>query len=68
MPQVIVTASRSTGRDDGAVTMREWVNLTDFESGHFVTQLVERLAWAVGDADDVDVALAPDAGPHATAR
>jgi hypothetical protein len=27
------------------------VNVADFESAHFATQLVERLGWAVEDAD-----------------
>ena len=62
MPQLIVTASRSTGRDDGAVTMREWVNSADFESQHFVAQLIERLEWAVDDANDAREAPRVDAG------
>lgn len=52
MPQLIVTSSRSTGRDDDAVTMREWVTAADLESRHFVAQLIERLVWAVDDAND----------------
>jgi hypothetical protein len=54
MPQIIVTADESTGTEDGAVTFRERVNLSDFESGHFAGQLVERLGWAVEDAHDVE--------------
>jgi hypothetical protein len=51
MPQIIVTADRGAALGDGAVTLRERVNVADFESGHFATQLVERLGWAVEDAD-----------------
>jgi len=30
---------------------RERVNVDDFKSDHFARQLVQRLGWAVGDAD-----------------
>ena len=46
MPHIIVTADHG----DGAVMLRERVNVADFESDHFAAQLVERLGWAVGDA------------------
>ncbi len=55
MPQIIVTADRRTDRgEDGqeAVMLRERVNVADFESDHFAAQLVERLGWAVGDAQE----------------
>jgi hypothetical protein len=32
----------------------ERVTVSDFESQHFQSQLVERLGWAVGDATDVE--------------
>jgi hypothetical protein len=54
MPQIIVTADRATKHDDTPVMLRERVNVTDFESDHFASQLVERLGWAVSDADDVE--------------
>lgn len=54
MPQIIVTADRGAAFGEGAVTLRERVSIADFESEHFATQLVERLGWAVGDADDVE--------------
>jgi hypothetical protein len=34
------------------VTLIERVTVSDFESGHFQAQLVERLGWAVGDAKE----------------
>ena len=52
MPQIIVTADRGAGLGEGAVTLRERVNVADFESQHFARQLVERLGWAVEDAAD----------------
>lgn len=54
MPQIIVTTDRGAAFGDGAVTLRERVTVADFESDHFATQLVERLGWAVGDADEVE--------------
>ena len=51
MPQIIVTSDRGAAFGEGAVTFRERVTLADFESDHFGKQLVERLGWAVGDAD-----------------
>jgi hypothetical protein len=54
MPQIIVTADRGAAFREGAVTFRERVNVADFESEHFMTQLVERLGWAVEDADEVE--------------
>ncbi len=50
MPQIIVTAD-TDGQGEGPVMLRERVTLSDFESGHFAHQLVERLGWAVEDAD-----------------
>lgn len=54
MPQIIVTAD--TPGEGGAeqVMFRERVTKRDFESGHFATQLAERLGWAVGDAHAVE--------------
>jgi hypothetical protein len=54
MPQIIVTADRAAAFGEGAVTFRERVTVADFESDHFGKQLVERLGWAVGDADVVE--------------
>ena len=54
MPQIIVTADRTDDRDQGAVMLRERVNIADFESDHFAAALVERLGWAVSDASDAE--------------
>ena len=55
MPHIIVTADQG----DGAVMLRERVNVADFESQHFAAQLVERLGWAVEDADQVERETSP---------
>lgn len=51
MPQIIVAADRGAAFGEGAVTFRERVNIADFQSEHFAAQLLERLGWAVEDAD-----------------
>jgi hypothetical protein len=54
MPQIVVIADRSDSGDERAVMFTERVSVSDFESRHFQTQFVERLGWAVGDADAVE--------------
>jgi hypothetical protein len=55
MPQIIVKADRSIDEGgDGAVMLKERISPADFESDHFQAQLVERLGWAVEDADQVE--------------
>ena len=57
MPEILVTTTAANG-DEGAVLLRERVNLSDFESDHFCGQLVERVGWAVVDAHEVERLLA----------
>ena len=54
MPQIIVMTEGTADQRDQLVMMRERVNLSDFDSRHFATQLVERLGWAVQDAQQVE--------------
>lgn len=54
MPEIIVTAGRASASGESAVLLRERVNVSDFESRHFASLLVQRLGWAVGDADEVE--------------
>ena len=54
MPQIIVTAVHGDGQKEGSVLMRERVNVSDFESDRFAALLVERVGWAVSDADEVE--------------
>ena len=54
MPQIIVTADNLDEGGEPPVMFRERVSLSDFESEHFAAQLVERLGWAVGDADELN--------------
>jgi hypothetical protein len=47
MPHIIVTSDGPTDR----VLHSERVSPSDFETAHFRTQLAERVAWAVEDAE-----------------
>ncbi len=50
MLHIVVMADRDSDRGEGAVTLRERINVSDLASEHFATRLLERLNWAVGDA------------------
>jgi hypothetical protein len=54
MPRIIVMADTPTDDHQQPVMLTERVSVSDFESHHFQIQLVERLGWAVGDADAVE--------------
>jgi hypothetical protein len=54
MPQIIVIADKLTEDGEPPIMFRERVSVSDFESDHFAAQLVERLGWAVGDADELN--------------
>jgi hypothetical protein len=49
MPQILVLADAPEGA--GEVVYRERVAASNMESKHFSGQLMERVSWAVGDAD-----------------
>ena len=53
MPQILVATD---GSEDAARTVvyRERIALSDLESDHFSGQLVERVGWAVHDADQIE--------------
>jgi hypothetical protein len=50
MAQILIVAD-PPGEAAGTVVYRERVAGTDLESNHFSGQLVERVGWAVRDAD-----------------
>ena len=52
MPQIIVRAA--PGERPGSVTLQERVNGNDLNSDHFAGQLVERIGWALLDAEDIE--------------
>jgi hypothetical protein len=53
MPQILVVADLHDDATD-AVVYRERVSCEDLESDHFSGQLVERVGWAVLDADEIE--------------
>ena len=58
MPRIIVMSESGTKRE-GAITLDERVASADMRSGHHAAQLIERVGWAVYDADDAEEAPAP---------
>ncbi len=53
MPQILVVADAPEA-SQSEVVYRERIALTDLESDHFSAQLVERVGWAVHDADELE--------------
>jgi hypothetical protein len=62
MPQLLISTDRQG--DEAAVVYRERISLSDLESDHFSHQLVERVGWALHDADELehepDAEIPPD--------
>ena len=54
MPRIIVTTDPSQRRDDAPVLLDECVYSVHLSSDLAVAQLVERIAWAVGDAEHAE--------------
>ena len=50
MPRIIVISGPSTAR----TTLDERISSAELESGHSAAQLIERVGWAVHDADDAE--------------
>jgi hypothetical protein len=53
MPRIIVMSDPSIERE-GAVTLDERVTSANLRSGHDSAQLIERVGWAVHDADEAE--------------
>ncbi len=54
MPRVIVTTSPSQLPRDVSVLLDEQVHTVNLSSDHAAAQLVERIAWAITDAEDAE--------------
>jgi hypothetical protein len=54
MPRVIVTTDPSQIPSDAAILLDERVESVHLSTGHAAAQLVERLAWAISDAEDAE--------------
>jgi hypothetical protein len=55
MPRIIVT-SNTTGELEGAITLDERISSAELESAHRSAELIERVGWAVHDADENETA------------
>ena len=53
MPQILVVADVPEA-PQSEVVYRERIATSDLESAHFSAQLVERVGWAVHDADELE--------------
>ncbi len=53
MPQILVMTDLQD-EADGAIVYRERICPSDLESDHYSGQLVERVGWAVVDADELE--------------
>jgi len=58
MPRVIVTTDPSELPEEAPVLLDERVHSVHLSTGHAAAQLVERLAWAISDAEDAERACA----------
>jgi hypothetical protein len=55
MPRIIVTTEPvATKLTDAPVLLDEHVHSVHLSTDHAAAQLVERLAWAISDAEDVE--------------
>ena len=54
MPRIIVTTDPSQRRDDAPVLLDERVHSVHLSSDLAAAQLVQRIAWAVSDAERVE--------------
>lgn len=66
MPQIVVTANGLESRR-GPELMRERVSVSDLESDQFIAHLVQRIEWALADADSIESRDSRGAVPTATA-
>jgi hypothetical protein len=53
MPHILVVTDSADARG-GTVVYRERISIADLRSDQFSGQLVERVGWAVGDANNLE--------------
>ena len=68
MPRVIVTTDPSPALADASVWLNEHVRSVHLSTDHAAAQFVERLAWAISDAEDAEDALSRNAQPSKRQR
>lgn len=53
MPRILVTTEGARERE-ATMTLSEHVATSDLASAHFAAQLIERVGWAVADAESAE--------------
>jgi hypothetical protein len=65
MPRIIVTTTSAPAEQDTSILLDERVETVHLSTDHGAAQLVERIAWAISDAEEAEssdrVAVAPEA-------
>lgn len=59
MPRILVTTV-SVDKPDAGVMLDEDIGTSDLASDHFAAQLIERIGWALGDAESAEHQLIGD--------
>jgi len=59
MPRIIVTTEPTGESSERSVLLDERVATADLASGHFAAQLIERIGWALLDADGHEPPVRP---------
>jgi hypothetical protein len=62
MPRIIVTTDAVPDPTSAQVLLDEHVETVHLATDHAAAQLVERIAWAISDADDAESRSRPQAG------
>jgi hypothetical protein len=57
MPRIIVTTDQSQFPDNAPVLLDEQVRSVHLSTSHAASQLIERLVWAIGDAENAEAPL-----------
>jgi len=52
MPKIIIQASQAAG--ESCITLSERVIAANLDSPHYTAQLIQRIAWATGDAEAIE--------------
>jgi hypothetical protein len=60
VPRIIVTTDPAHLIDDAPVLLDERVHSVHLSTNHAAAQLIERLVWAIGDAEDAEGARAAE--------
>jgi hypothetical protein len=61
MPRIILTADPSTLPQEISVLLDERVSSVHLSTDHAASQLIERIAWAITDAEDIEQAAGASA-------